>query len=231
MNWINQLQAIPKWKKYSQSCEEAYLKFILDNLAPVNKTIVEFGAWDGFHLSNTRYFIEEHGYRAFLFDGDNKGNEEVHQAFITAENATELLESVGCPKEFDLFCIDLDGNDFYILDRVLAHYKPMVIIAEFNPIHAHNASLAIKYDPTHTWGNDDYYGFSFMAGINLGLRHGYVCIMQNDNLNMYFVRTEHLCKSLNLTDPKDLITCLPPCSYQVTNYHPSSNKQSWVSVY
>ena len=62
MNWIEQLYEIPTWKKYSQCNEECYVEHILNNLPKVNNTIVELGAWDGFHLSNTRYFIEKYGY-------------------------------------------------------------------------------------------------------------------------------------------------------------------------
>jgi hypothetical protein len=229
MNWVHELNNIPLWKKYSQSHEEAYLKHILQNIEPENKTIVEFGAWDGYHLSNTRYFIEEMGYKALLFDGDNRGNEDVIQAFITAENAVELLQQNNCPKSFDLFCIDLDGNDYYILDKVLANYKPSVIIAEYNPIHPITQSVAIKYDASHTWNNDNYYGFSFMAGINLAIRHDYICIFQNDNLNMYFVSKDKLSKSLNL-DGDSLFDALPIVNTNVTHYHPPSNKTSWVIV-
>lgn len=79
----------------------------------------------------------------------------------------------------------------YIIDEILSHqYKPSLIVAEFNPIFAHNESKVIEYNPNHTWMNNDYYGFSFLAGIKMAEKHGYVCVHQNDNLNMYFVRKE-----------------------------------------
>jgi len=218
---------LPKWKKYSQSGEEAYLDHILKNIS-VNKHLVELGAWDGYHLSNTRYFIEQ-GYTSTLIDGDNKGNNEVHQSFITRENILETLEALKVPERFDLFCIDLDGNDYYILEEVLKKYKPSVIIAEFNPIFSASESYAITYDPNHTWGNDDYYGFSFKAGRWLAFENGYTCIFQNDSLNMYFVENETLANSLGC-DISDISQQISVPEYKVENYHPRSQKTGWVKI-
>ena len=35
-------------------------------------TLVEFGAWDGRHLSNTCHLVESRGYSAVLIEGDEK---------------------------------------------------------------------------------------------------------------------------------------------------------------
>jgi len=217
MNWIEELYTIPVWKKYSQVNEECYLEHILKSVPKVNNLIVELGAWDGYHLSNTRYFIEK-GYDALLIDGDNKGNDEVKQHFITKENVVSLLKQYKTPKKFDLFCIDLDGNDLYVLEEVLkAKYKPSVILAEFNPIWAAGESYTITYNPEHTWGNDDYYGFSFTAGCDMAEKYGYTCIFQNDSINMYFVENS-LLGELNI----------PEITYPVKNDHAQSVKNTWV---
>ena len=87
MNWTKELSTLPVWKKYSQANEEGYIAHILKNIPSQNFEsidIVELGAWDGFHLSNTRYFIEQ-GYNALLIDGNNHGNAEVKEHFITKE--------------------------------------------------------------------------------------------------------------------------------------------------
>jgi hypothetical protein len=226
-NWVNQLYTIPKWKRYSQAYEEGYLEHILQNIKPINKHIVELGAWDGYHLSNTRYFIEEKGYKALLIDGDNHWNEEVKKHFIDKDNIIEILEKYDTPESFDLFCIDLDGNDIYVIDEVLSKYKPSVVLCEYNPIFAENESYAIQYDAKHTWNNDNYYGFSFAAGIKSANKHGYTCIFQNDNLNMYFVKDDVLAESLGI-EVNEIPQYVNQVKYQVTHYHPISNKKTWV---
>ena len=225
MNWIHELRNIRTWKRYSQANEESYLEHILNHVPPVNRHLVELGAWDGFHLSNTRHFIEN-GYSSLLVDGDNHGNEEVKKHFITRENVNEILALYATPKSFDLLCVDLDGNDLYIIQEILTAYRPSVIIAEFNPIFQPFESVAIEYNPLHTWGEDDYYGFSFAAGKRLAEKFGYKVIFQNDNLNMYFVSNQAIEESLKDADDKTI----PDVVYDVRNYHPASNseKANWV---
>ena len=217
MSWINELYTIPKWSKFSQAHEECYIEHILKNIPSKSKFILELGAWDGYHLSNTRWLIDDLGYDALLIDGDNHGNKAVHEHFITKENILSILSQYNCPKEFDFFCIDLDGNDIYILDEVLKEYSPSLIVAEFNPIFNQNESYAIEYNPTHQWENDNYYGFSFLAGIKMAEKNGYTCIFQNDNLNMYFLKNELL----------EGITFQMP-TYTQTHYHPNSPKNNWI---
>lgn len=229
MNWISKLHSLKTWQRYSQSGEESYIEHILANIKQINKHLVELGAWDGFYLSNTRHFIEL-GYTANLIDGDNRGNKEVHQAIITKENVNEILASLNTPDSFDLLNIDLDGNDYYILDEILSKYRPSLIVAEFNPIFSPNQSFAIQYNPNHVWQNNDYYGFSFAAGVKLGSKHGYTCIFQNANLNMYFVCNEVLSESLGVS-LEELANHIPLVTYKSEHYHPASNRIDWAQIY
>lgn len=227
-NWIRELHNIPVWKKYSQSGEEAYITHILDNIKPKEKIIVELGAWDGFHLSNTRHFIEQ-GYSAFLIDGDNRGNHEVHQYYVTKENVNPIFSFLGVPASFDFLNIDLDGNDYYILDEILKSYNPSLIVAEFNPIFRPDQACSIEYNPDHVWQENDYYGFSFAAGLKLAEKHQYTCIFQNADLNMYFVCNKVLAESLGV-DIEQVQNHVPPVTYNVQHYHPSSNRTDWITV-
>jgi hypothetical protein len=96
-------------------------------------------------LSNTRHLIER-GFTHLLIDGDNRGNEEVKEHFILENNILEILEKYDTPYWFDLLCIDIDGNDLYILEKILSKYKPSLIVAEYNPIFLPNESKVIAYD-------------------------------------------------------------------------------------
>jgi len=232
MNWTKELSTLPIWKKYSQAYEETYISHILKsiphqiNYKKGDIDIVELGAWDGFHLSNTRHFIEQ-GYNALLIDGDNHGNAEVKEHFITKENVLDILKQYKTPSHFDMLCIDLDGNDLYILEEILLEYQPSLIVAEYNPIFALGESRTITYDPSHNWNHDDYYGFSFSAGIKLAKKHNYTCIFQNDNLNMYFVKNAVLAESL-VIEESEIPNHLSEVTYKQSNYHPQSTKTTWV---
>jgi hypothetical protein len=214
-SWVSQIKSIDKWNKYSQCGEEAYIDFILKNLPNKGNHLVEIGAWDGFHLSNTRHLIER-GFTHLLIDGDNRGNEEVKEHFILENNILEILEKYDTPYWFDLLCIDIDGNDLYILEKILSKYKPSLIVAEYNPIFLPNESKVIAYDENHRWNDDDYYGFSFLAGTRMAEKYGYVCVHENDSLNMYFVR-------------KEFLEVVPNITYKPTNYHRKSHKNNWIN--
>jgi len=213
LSWVHEIGSVDKWFKYSQTGEEAYIEYILSNLPEKGRRIVEIGAWDGFHLSNTRYFIEN-GYQALLIDGDNRGNEEVKTHIVTKENVLQILDQYETPEEFDLLCVDIDGNDLYIIEEILRRHKPSLVVAEYNPIWDRE-SMVITYDPSHTWSNDDYYGFSFFAGIKMAERNGYACVFENDSLNMYLVR-------------RDMLDCVPVVTHRQTFYHPRSEKRGWT---
>lgn len=225
-NWISSIAGIELWKRYSQCNEEAYIAHFLSKIPEKFKTkfLVDLGAGDGFSLSNSRYFLEQ-GYKGILIDGNNHGRHDVHEHFITKENICDLLKQYECPESFDLLSIDLDGNDLYIMEAILQQYKPLLIVAEFNPIHEAEKSVAIQYDPNHTWGDDDYYGFSFAAGQKMAHKNGYTVFFQNDNLNMYFMRNDALIESLELGHDEEMTIEVP---YEITHGHKASTKQTWV---
>jgi hypothetical protein len=56
---------------YSQAGEDGIIEQILALLPANDRWCVEFGAWDGLHLSNSRHLIENSGYSAVLIEGSS----------------------------------------------------------------------------------------------------------------------------------------------------------------
>lgn len=132
---------------HSQTGEDGIVEALLSKLPDRNNWVVEFGAWDGLHLSNSRYFVTEHNFSAVLIEGDPERFRElkglyaehpgVHtiNTFVTTSGAATLdkvLARTPIPAEFDYLSIDIDGNDYYVF-RSLEHYRPKVVCIEFNP--------------------------------------------------------------------------------------------------
>lgn len=203
--------------KYSQTNEESYLMDIFNVIGFTNKFLVDIGAGDGVWLSNSKRFLEEFGFTGTLIDGDNRGNENVKQEWITKDNICDILNKYDCPKEFDLLSYDTDGNDYYILDGLLKEFSPRLVICEFNGTIPNGVSKTIEYNPNHTWGNDDYYGFSFEAGKKLAEKHGYKVVFQNDALNMYLVKNELWTNEVNVT-------------YIPNQYHKHNSTGKWITI-
>jgi hypothetical protein len=190
-NWISQIGQNRK-QHFSQTGEEGYIEFILDNIGHGKKNLVDIGAGDGKYLSNTKYFIDRHGYKGILLDGDSRGNKNVKEVWITKDNVSDILMKYKCPKEFTLLSIDLDGNDYDIIESVCSDFKPRLIVCEINGTIPKGISKKIAYNEKHVWNNNDYYGFSYSAALILARKLGYVAVFQNDALNMYLVRQDLL---------------------------------------
>lgn len=142
---------------FSQNGEDGILEKIFELIGVTTKTCVEFGAWDGFHLSNTANFWTR-GWKGVLIEGmesrykdlkKNVGNYDCIcvNAFVTRSGESSLesiLEKNGINFDIDLLSIDIDGDDYYILES-LVHLKPRVIVCEYNPTVPASADIYAAY--------------------------------------------------------------------------------------
>ena len=200
MNWIERMYDLKGKDAYSQNGESYYLEYVHQCLNIHSTTMFDIGGGDGFYLSNSRH-LKNNGFNVQIFDVENGFK-------VTAENC--LGATAWYPT---IISIDIDGNDFYILDQQMPYYRPSIVCAEFNP--AFTDSRTIKYNPDHVWVGDDYYGFSFEAGKKLSEKHGYEIIFNVANMNLIMVR-------------KDLINAhVPPVIYKQDNFFTPSNRTDW----
>jgi hypothetical protein len=174
-------------KDYSQNGETTAIADIIatieKDLHPfkVPKVAVEFGAGDGFVLSNIRGFMEE-GWMGVQYDRE-PANPFVDHKNVTAENVNEIREYVGGP--IGVFSIDVDGNDLWIWKAM--KFDPCIVCIEFNPTLS--GKKTIPYNPDHHWnGVDDFHGASFNAIIDLGREKSYKAILKT-SCNVILVRS------------------------------------------
>lgn len=197
----------PQWlldcssNTYSQTGEDGIIAKILSLLPETDRWCVEFGAWDGIHLSNVRKLILEERYRAILIDGDDRkfqslrsnyaGNNEVQtvNAFVgfDADSGLDrILSSHSIPKNFDFLSIDIDGNDYHVWEAV-KEYRPKVVCVEFNPTIPSEVHFVQK--PDHRTNQ----GSSLLALDQLARAKGYqlVCVLP---WNAFFVDEKYFAK-------------------------------------
>jgi hypothetical protein len=131
---------------YSQFGEDGIIEQLLAKLPSKDGWCVEFGAWDGIHLSNTFNLIKNMAYRSVLIEANAKKFKVLQKnltpfgavlvnEFVTFEGDNTLdkiLERTPIPKDFDFLSIDIDGNDFWIFDSLL-EFRPKLICIEYNP--------------------------------------------------------------------------------------------------
>lgn len=209
MNWIEELYTINFKDQYSQGGEGVYLKHILENTGPNNQYFIDIGSGDGVYLSNSK-FLTECGWSGRLLDKQNGD-------FVTCENLLQLIPLVVAKHvQPDFVSIDIDGNDYWILERIFENLQPKVIVAEFNAMYTD--SRTIKYNSEHEWAGDSYYGFTFEAGCKLAQYWDYEVIFQNNDMNMYMVR-------------RDLVNHpYPKVSFNKNDFFKLSERLDWVMI-
>lgn len=187
------MEKLEKFKKNitSQWGEDGIIEEIFKRINANEKFCIEFGAWDGKHLSNVWNLWHENNWSALLIEGDEKKCKDLeisvyklpkvkpYCAFVKKEGENSLdkiLEKTFPNKEIDLLSIDIDGNDYYILETLVA--KPRVIIIEYNPTIPLHLELIQK--------EDQYFGSSALSIYKLATRKGYKLICMTET-NMFFV--------------------------------------------
>lgn len=209
MNWIERMYELKGKDLYSQNSEGLYLEYIFHSwgIDLSKRSAVDIGAGDGFILSNTRHLYNL-GLPVSHYD-------KINGLEITAENVIDKCFRRGAYSPL-LVSIDIDGNDYWVIESFLSKATPDVIIAEFNC--AFTDSRTIKYNPDHVWDGTDYFGFSFAAGVKLAERHGYKVIFQIADMNMIMVR-------------EDLIKVpVPPVPFTGNNFFEKSRNRDWVMI-
>ena len=207
--------------EYSQYGEEGITDEIFARIGTRSRVCVEIGAWDGLHLSNTAHYWKR-GWNAVLVEGDPKKfavltqNTAGHDcvlvnAMVTPEGPTALeaiLESNGVPCDFDLLCIDIDGDDYFLFES-LRSFRPRVVICEYNPtVPAHMDVHAAR-------GN--YFGCSAGALARLGAERGYRLVCLTDT-NVILVLAHDAEKLSDFELDPDRIRIDRHLTYVVTSY-------------
>lgn len=182
---------------YSQTGEDGIIETILATVGDPDHWCVEFGAWDGQHLSNTRNLIESRAYKAVLIEGDRErwaalnafyeGNDQITpiNAFVGFDEANGLdaiLSRTEIPSGFDFLSIDIDGNDFHVW-KAINVYGPKLICIEFNP------TIPTESDFVQPANPEVNQGASLKALVDLGKAKGYE-LASALQFNAFFVRND-----------------------------------------
>ena len=184
--------------KFSQFGEDGIIERIFEIL-PKNEKYwcVEFGAWDGKHLSNTYELIKNKHWNGILIEGNSKKFQDLKRTFGNTNNAIlinefvafegnhtldNIIEKENIPVDFDLLSIDIDGNDYHVWESLKKH-QPRVVVIEFNPTIPSDIEFVQEKKESLNHGN------SLLSLIKLGKTKGYELIATT-TCNGIFVRKD-----------------------------------------
>ncbi|KAH9132572.1 hypothetical protein LEN26_007363 [Aphanomyces euteiches] len=178
-----------EWGFYSQNGEDGVLQALFELVPPSpSKKFVEFGVQDGSEC-NTRYLREFHNWSGVLFDGSYANAYiNLHREWITVENVASLFEARGVPKDVDLLVVDIDFNDYHVLQAILeAGFAPRVILAEVNS-HFRDARV-VSYDNVGWDTITSYFGATPRAFQALLSPQYTLVYCESHGVNCFFVAT------------------------------------------
>lgn len=191
---------------FSQWGEDGILRWLSDVIDLKNKTFVEFGVED-YREANTRYLLISQNWSGAIIDGSQenvdavKGDDISYKhdltavcAFITRDNINELIASTNLGPQLGLLSVDIDGVDYWVLERINA--KADLVVVEYNDFFGGRA-VTVPYDPSfvrlakHPTGI--YWGASLACFSHLLEPKGYTFVGSNRaGTNAFFVANEHL---------------------------------------
>jgi hypothetical protein len=172
-------------KRFSRSDEQQILKQYIDELVPKDRprTVVDIGAGNGVRWSNS-YALVQAGWNALGIEADSHKYGLLTQVYRRFPNAracnhrvqpdsiNSLLESLQIDRDFSVLCLDIDGNDYWLLDAILSCYRPRLIVTEINEKIPPPIRFVVKYDPAFKLRHH-FYGYSIAALGDLCVRHDY----------------------------------------------------------
>jgi len=203
--------ALYGYKVYSQNDEDGIIAYIFNKIGG-NKTFIELGC--GMGLENNTHWLLLNGWKGIWVDGAENNVKYITQKlngyifpdhlwidhqFITLKNVDDLFKKYVQflkVKQPDFVSIDIDGNDFYIIERLLeTGLKPKAFCIEYNSKFPPPSLIKIAYNEDHIWAYDDYQSASLQCWVNLMKSHGYTLICCNTSgLNGFFVEDFYLQK-------------------------------------
>ena len=115
-------------------------------------------------------------------------------AFVTRENANQLLAESGFDRQLGILSIDVDGMDYHILEA-LAEWRPSILIVEYNAVFGGERAVTVPYEADFTrfakHSSGLYAGASLTAFAVLLDRRGYSLTGVNSaGNNAFFIRSE-----------------------------------------
>lgn len=211
LSFLNQTRVSPQiqdyeFKVFSQFGEDGIIQRLTQVVPIEHRTFIEFGVEDFFE-SNCRFLLMKDNWKGFVIDGSAKNIGKLknayfywkHQieaidAFITKENINGLLQRSGFHPDLGILSIDIDGNDYHILEAIEG-FKPRILICEYNSIFGGIRKISVPYDPafrrTKKHYSNLYFGASLAAITMLANRKGYTLVGTNRiGSNAFFVRND-----------------------------------------
>lgn len=187
-------------KVYSQNGEDGIIDYLINRLGVLKPNFVEIGVGQ-YIEANTRFLYERFYPKGLIVDCEEnlekkvfknvnewKGDLKVVEKFINSENIVSIMEK-GINFEVDLFSVDIDGIDYWIIEKIPSDISK-IFIAEYNAVFGDKFDISVPN--LNNFNRKNYhhshlcYGMSLKALIRIMKKKGYYFIGTNSFKNNAF---------------------------------------------
>jgi hypothetical protein len=207
-------------KVYSQNNEDGIIHYLLTMLSIKNPKFIEIGTESRYQESNTRFLYESTDSEGLIIDNfldikylekeleKWKGRIKLAKECVSSENINLILSNNNFHKDLDIFSLDIDGVDYWIIDSLPPKISK-IFIAEYNPFFGHNLEITVpnikNFNRTNYHYSNLCFGTSLKALINIMKKKGYIFLGVNNLKNNAFFVIESLAANFNkVIDSLDL---------------------------
>ena len=181
------------YKIFSQNGEDGIVDYLLYQLKIEKPKFLEIGVGD-YTEANTRFIFEKSSLRGTIIDCIDdfeekvrsnlttwKGELNIINQFINSSNISNIMNQNNSLTDIDLFSLDIDGIDYWILKKLPKNFSKIAII-EYNPLFGKDLEVTVpnidNFNRTNYHYSNLCFGMSIKAAINLMIEK-----------NFYFVGT------------------------------------------
>jgi hypothetical protein len=206
-----------------EAAEKSVYSELLSRIPTVHRYVVEFGAYDGCTMSNSRDLIVNAGWSALLIEGDPRFYRALHARYrdnprvvtyktlVTPENINALFARAGVPPDFEVLSIDVDSIDYYLW-QALTDFSPKIVIIEYNASIPPDREYVVPPDEALRLSGTSREGASILSFYRLGREKGYSLVYSElSGANLFFVHDS--CRPF-----LDLVELSPAELYQPPQY-------------
>ena len=186
--------------KYSHNNEQDCIEKLIKELKITNTHYVDVGASDGIEMSNT-LFLAQNGWSGLCIEYNPiqfnalKINYKIYDKIkISCEKATpysiiDIMQKNNTPNTFAFLNLDIDGYDYFVLDKLLIEYRPSIICAEINEKIPPPIKFTVLYRDNYKWNDYPFFGQSIGQIQTLCSNKNYSIVYVEYN-NVFMVNNE-----------------------------------------
>lgn len=171
--------------RFSHSNEQQILGRYVKQLLPKDhpRTVVDIGAGNGVRRSNSYALLLE-GWKGLGVEADLQKYVLLSRAYrhfpcarachsrVDPDNVMSLFEEFDIESDFGVLCLDIDGNDYWVLDAILSKFRPGLVVTEINENIPPPLRFLVRFDPDFQLRRH-FYGYSIAALEDLCEKHDY----------------------------------------------------------